>query len=92
MIKLIAYVLKAFAWIISHLPKKVQFFLGDVIGILWFDILRIRRPIIISNLTLAFPTMSEKKRIQLARRSMCNLGRGFIEFCHFPFMENHKSI
>lgn len=90
MIKYVAYVFKAIAWLISHLPISVQFFMGDFIGILWFDILRIRRSVALENLKLAFPDKDRSQLIKIARKSVCNLGRGFVEFCHFPFIKDNR--
>lgn len=66
-------------------------FLGALVGHLWFDILRIRRDVIDSNLQLAFPDWDEKKRIQVGRESCKNMGRGFIEYFIMPFL-NEKNF
>lgn len=91
MIKYVAYVFKILAWLVSHLPISLQFFLGDLIGILWFDILRIRRSVALENLKLAFPDKNNDDLKKIARRSLCSMGRGFIEFCHFPFMKDNPN-
>jgi KDO2-lipid IV(A) lauroyltransferase len=87
--KLIGYLFKFLAWCISNLPIRIQFFLGDLLGWLWFDIFRLRRQLVLSNLRIAFPNKSQSDLIKLGRNSICNLGRGFIEFCHFPFMSTN---
>lgn len=58
--------------------------IGDAIGILWFDILRIRRNVALENLRQCFSDWSEERRIQVARRSVCHIGRSFIEFLRVP--------
>ncbi len=88
--KLFAYFLRCLARVIVSLPLKFQLFLGDILGVLWFDVLRIRRKLVLENLQIAFPEMSLEERIKLGRSSVCNLGRTFVEFCHFPFMENRE--
>ncbi len=70
--------------IVVHTPQSLQFFIGDVIGILWFDIFRIRRNIVLSNLRLCFPNWSEAERIRVGRQSVCHLGRTMIEFWRMP--------
>lgn len=60
---------------------------GDFIGLLWFDILRIRRQVALDNLAIAFPQMSFCERKSLARRSLKNLGRGFIDFLCLPYID-----
>lgn len=87
--KYIGYVLRSLAWILSKAPRRLQFFLGDVIGVIWFDVLRIRRKVALDNLRRAFPNKSHSERLDIARRSLCNMGRSFIEFCHFPFMQDN---
>lgn len=44
--------------------------LFSLLGILWFDILRVRRKDVIKHIGIAFPEMSEKEKIKMARRSM----------------------
>ena len=68
-------------------PRRWQLWLGDFVGILWFDVFRIRRDLVIDNITRAFPTLSYTEKIKIGRRSLCNMGRGLVEFCHFPFFE-----
>lgn len=82
-----AWSAKLLSYIIFKLPIGLQLFLGDVLGVLWFDVFRIRRSLILSNLLLAFPEMSESQRIQLGRKSLCNMGRTFIEYFYFPFIK-----
>lgn len=72
------------------LPERVQLFLGDLIGVLWFDIFRIRRKIVLDNLRLCFPTWSEEERVRIGRRSVCNLGRSMIEFLRIPAATDEK--
>jgi len=77
---------KFISWCVCALPLSAQFLLGDFIGILWFDILRIRRNTAIANLAIAFPDMPLDQRRRLARKSVCHIGRTFIEFWRTPAM------
>lgn len=83
---LVGYLSRFFAFIVVHLPIKIQNLLGDLIGILWLDILRIRRKIVLENLKIAFPNLSKKEAVKLAQKSLRNMGRNVIEFCHFPYL------
>lgn len=76
--------------IIIRLPQSVQFFLGDLIGILWFDVFRIRRKVALENIKRCFPDWSDEHAVQVARRSLCNLGRSFIEFLRIPDVDPEK--
>jgi KDO2-lipid IV(A) lauroyltransferase len=67
------------------LPISVRLFLGDLIGFLWFDVLRIRRKVAIEHVGIAFPEKSIKERTQIARASLLNMGRMLIEYAQFPF-------
>lgn len=72
------------SFILVYVPIRLQFFLGDMIGILWFDVLRIRRSVALNNLKLCFSEWTEKERIRVARSSVCHIGRTFIEFMRIP--------
>ena len=79
---------KVFAFFIAHLPRSVQMAIGNFIGILWFDILRIRRKVALENLARAFPEWSEEQRVSVARKSLQNMGNSIIEFALFPFINS----
>lgn len=83
---LVAISAKFFAKLVTLLPRTVQFWIGDFLGILWFDILRVRRGVVLSNLKIAFPEMSKAERVRLARRSMRNMCRAVVDYCYFPFL------
>jgi len=59
--------------------------IGWCIGRIWFDVLRIRRKIILDNLRLAFPDWTETERLKVARASMVSLGQSITDFFVFPF-------
>ena len=77
---------RAFSWVIIHLPMCVQAAIGATLGLIWYDVLRIRRDVVISNLAIAFPEMNLKERIRLGRRSLMNFGRTFVEYTYLPFL------
>jgi KDO2-lipid IV(A) lauroyltransferase len=78
---------KALSYFILLLPMRAQLWLGDAIGFLWFDILRIRRKVALQNLTRAFPNWSLEQKTRVARLSVNNLGRTFIEFLRIPALQ-----
>ncbi|RME14417.1 MAG: lipid A biosynthesis lauroyl acyltransferase, partial [Bdellovibrio sp.] len=81
------------AWCFSKLPFGIKKFLGTLIGVFVFDILRIRRKVVLENLKIAFPEKSKKERLQLARRSYIHLALGLLEFFDFPFLkQKNKDI
>lgn len=84
-----------FVKILSHfiaaLPIAIQLRIGDFIGWLWFDVLRIRRQVAMQNLKLCFPQWSDEERIRVARLSVQNLGRSFVEFLRIPSIAQDSS-
>lgn len=65
----------------------VQRRIGSILGVIWFDILRIRRSVILQNLQIAFPEMSLKERVQLGRQSMIQFCIGIVEYSNLPFLK-----
>lgn len=85
-----AWLGRFFAFILYHLPRPIQFFLGDLIGILWLDILRIRRDIVKNNFDIAFPEWENEKKWKMARNSMSYLGRGLVQYSYLPFLNKNN--
>ncbi|MBT4760350.1 MAG: lysophospholipid acyltransferase family protein [Bdellovibrionaceae bacterium] len=83
---------KSISWLVHFSPKWFQSFLGDFIGFLWFDLLRIRRKIVLDNIKIAFPDLSYKQRVALGRKSLSVSGRNIVNYSHLPFInkENFK--
>ena len=85
-VKSIGWFGRAFSWLIIHLPRPIRSSLGAALGLIWYDILRIRREVVISNLAIAFPDMSRVERVRLGRRAMMNFGRSVLEYAYLPFL------
>lgn len=66
------------------LPRKVIRVLGAGIGVLWIDILRFRRRVVLDNLRLCFPDWSEEKRVAVGRESLRRQGSNFAEVFTLP--------
>ncbi len=66
------------------LPRAWVRALGWPLGILWFDVLRFRRQVVLGNLRLAFPEWSEAERIRVGRNSVLNTAGNFFEFFMIP--------
>lgn len=78
---------KLLAFIISILPARVRMAIGAGIGILWFDILRIRRKVAIANARIAYPDLSDKEVTSLARGSLISMGRTITEYGLISFFQ-----
>lgn len=81
---LLGFLLKSFSQFLSLFPRSWVRSLGVALGILWIDVFRFRRKIVLDNLRLAFPQWSEEKRVQVGRRSVHMLGENFAEFLLIP--------
>ncbi len=74
-------------YLVYLLPAKVQEFLGRLIGLFWFDVLRVRRKTAIENIKLAYPQLSHAEAVQMARQSLIHMGYNIIEIFCFPFLD-----
>ncbi|MFZ4403538.1 MAG: lysophospholipid acyltransferase family protein [Pseudobdellovibrionaceae bacterium] len=81
------YWFKAIGFILYLLPRTWRRFLGFLLGVLWFDILRIRRQIVLQNLQKAFPQWEEQKKIHVGRRSLQNMGFHFVDLLTLPYWQ-----
>ena len=73
--------------IINRVPLFAQMAIGDFLGIVWFDLLRVRRGVALDNLRQCFPDWTESQRVKTARASVRHLGRSFVEFLRLPTAE-----
>lgn len=62
-----------------YLPLRVQFFLGRMIGILAYHLVKKRVQDTLTNLRLAFPSKSESERELIAKQVFVNQGIGIFE-------------
>tara|TARA_B100001248_G_scaffold176158_1_gene133750 strand:+ start:7701 stop:8576 length:876 start_codon:yes stop_codon:yes gene_type:complete len=82
----IASLARLFAWLIHIQPKFLKNLYGDLLGILWFDVLRIRRQLAINNTKIVFPDMELAARKKMLRWSLRYMGRSFFTYFSFPFI------
>jgi KDO2-lipid IV(A) lauroyltransferase len=78
---------RALSFLIFKSPAFVRLGLAWFLAFLWFDVLRIRRQVVLDNLRKAFPEWTEKQRLHTARTSLRHLGLNFIEYCYLPFLK-----
>lgn len=84
---LIGAFFKGLSFIIWCLPNAIRKALGDAIGLLWFDVFRIRRKVAIDNVGIAFPNLDQAQRTKIARTSLRHMGRTIVEYALLPFFE-----
>jgi KDO2-lipid IV(A) lauroyltransferase len=76
----INYIFIPFSRIFSKLGRRSQFMVAQVLGAIWFDILRVRRQMVINHLTIAFPDWPISKKISVGRQSVQHLCMSFLEY------------
>lgn len=85
--QLIGLFFKAFSFFMSCLPRAMRDAIGDGVGFLWFDVLRIRRQVALDNVAIAFPEKSPEERLKIARLSLRHMGRTIMDYTVFPFLK-----
>lgn len=83
---LVTLLVKCLSFISAFLPRLVLRKMGSWVGFLWFDVFGFRKKIVLDNLSIAFPEWSEKKKRQVGRESVYQLGYSFSEFFFIPSM------
>lgn len=73
------YVLLAFMWLLRWLPLPLQAAVGNTLGSLLYWIIAPRRRVVLTNLRLCFPHLSEAERRALAQRNFRIIARSMLE-------------
>lgn len=87
---MLAHVFYFICYIIFLLPAWCRRAWGYFLGVLWFDVFRIRRRIAIENVRRAFPDWSEKKVVATARRSVLEQGYLIADFAELGFITREQ--
>jgi KDO2-lipid IV(A) lauroyltransferase len=66
------------------LPHRTALHFGSVLGRFAFSVVRMRRRIVLENLTTAFPDKSETELQRIARDTYRNLGMSLVEYARLP--------
>ena len=73
------YVVYGLLWLVSLLPLRFLYLISDFIYGILFYLVGYRRKVVMDNLAIVFPTMSEKQRTTIAKKFYRNLVDTFIE-------------
>lgn len=76
-----------FGYLQTKMSYRMRYFFGSILALFWFDVLRFRRGIIVSNLQIAFPEMTEEERIRFGRRSLRSFATHIFEIFMIPFLD-----
>lgn len=79
MIRLLSLLLGAMAWLLAALGHRRAVRIGHALGSFIFHVVRVRRRIVLENLSGAFPERSERERLRIARDCYRHLGRVLVE-------------
>ncbi len=85
-------IIKFFCYIIFILPQPIKTGIGWGIGILWFDIIRLRRKLVISQIQMCYPEWSLKKATQVGRASLINMGISIAEIIDMAFWSREQVL
>lgn len=72
-------IIKGFFYLLSLLPWRVLYLIGDGLYVLVFYILGYRKKVVINNLQIAFPEKTDTERIRIAKDFYHNFIDTFIE-------------
>lgn len=76
----INYILIPASALFIKLPRESQWKWANALAFLWFDVIRLRRKMMIANIAVAFPDWSYEKRVSVARQSIQHLCFSFLEY------------
>lgn len=91
-LKTIMYVI---SWFFCLIPRRGHLVIANTLGIIWFDILKFRRKVVLDNLNKAFPKASNEWRIHVGRKSVQNLCLSILDYfvlMHLNKKNLHKII
>lgn len=78
--------IKFVAWLVFQMPWPLRRALGAFIGLLWFDVLRIRRQVVIDNIAKAFQEKSRRECRRLGRKGMVEFCTNIVDYSLLPFL------
>lgn len=85
------YVIYGFLYLLSLLPLRVLYVIGDgVYGLLYY-IIKYRRPVVMSNLSIAFPEKTIAEKTAIAKEFYHNFIDTFIEVIKMVSMSGKES-
>ncbi len=71
--------MSVFARFLGAVPESLLSGFAKVLGVALFDVVRLRRPLVIRNIKTAFPEISDEDAAAMGRRAMIHLVTTFIE-------------
>jgi len=84
------YLINGLFFLFSLLPWRFLYFLSDLFSFIFIHIIRYRREIILHNLQIAFPELSDEKRWEIAKKFYKNFVDNFIETIKLRFISKKE--
>jgi Kdo2-lipid IVA lauroyltransferase/acyltransferase len=78
------------SFLIFKSPSFVRWGLAYLLAFLWFDVLRIRRKVMLANLKIAFPEKSNRDHVSIARQSLRYQGWNLVEYSFLPWINKEN--
>lgn len=73
------YIVYALLWLVSILPLRVLYIISDFFYFLFYYVFRYRQSIVMSNLQIAFPELTDAERRTIAKKFYKNFSDMFME-------------
>jgi Kdo2-lipid IVA lauroyltransferase/acyltransferase len=73
------YILFGFFYLLSLLPMRILYIISDVIYLIVYHVVGYRKKVVMQNLEIAFPEISNEQRVKIAKAFYHNLLDSFIE-------------
>lgn len=83
----VSLLIKTLSYFTYLFPRKLTRCFFGVLGVLWFDIFRFRRKIVLANLDIAFPEMEMKEKIKIGRKSVYSLAKNLADLFRIPYLD-----
>jgi len=77
---------KLISWFCYLIGWRVSRWLFGLLGILWFDILRVRRQDVLKHIGVVFPDLSDSEKVKMGRRSMRLQTGALADLFYMPYM------
>ncbi len=80
MTSLLRFMISFVGTVLSWLPRRAHAGIAWILAFVFFDMIRIRRKVILSNIAIAYPNLNMRERIRIGRASMMSQGQILIEY------------
>ncbi|MBK9293238.1 MAG: hypothetical protein IPM57_02165 [Oligoflexia bacterium] len=87
MAQVLTFLIKLTSILVSFMPRKLQLWVGKILGLTWFYVVRIRRELVFENISKAFPEKTFDEVYKIAKDNYINYGQSFIEFLLIPVLD-----